>query len=54
MKILYILHKIDDAVMNEGNGGRRRIVRGHPAMPIDYIDNKLILIVCMIFLLDID
>ena len=52
MKILYILHKIDDAVMNEGNGGRRRIVRGHPAMPIDYIDNKLI--VCMIFLLDID
>ena len=52
MKILYILHKIDDAVMNEGNGGRRRIVRGHPAMPIDCIDNKLI--VCMIFLLDID
>ena len=52
MKILYILHKIDDAVMNEGNGGRRRIVRGHPAMPIDYIDNNLI--VCMIFLLDID
>ena len=52
MKILYILHKFDDVIMNEGNGGRRRIMRGYPAMRIDYIDNKLV--DCMLLLLDIN
>ena len=52
MKILYILHKIDDVIMNEGNSGRRMITRGYPAMQIDYIDNKLV--DCRLLALDID
>ena len=52
MKILYILHKFDDVIMNEGNGGRRRIMRGNRAMRIDYIDYKLI--ECRLLALDID
>ena len=46
------MHKFDDVVKNEGNGGCRGIVRGNPAMRIDYIYNKLI--VCMLLDLDID
>ena len=46
------MHKFDDVIMNEGNGGRRRIVRGNPAMRIDYIDYKLI--ECRLLALDID
>jgi len=52
MKILYILHKFDDVIMNEGNSGQRRITRGYPAMRIDYIDNKLV--DCRLLALDID
>ena len=52
MKILYILHKYNDVDKNEDDGGRRQIVRGYPAIPIDYIDNKLI--DCMLLLLDIN
>ena len=51
MKILYFLHKYNDVVKNDGNGGRRRMVRGNPAMRIDYIYNKLV--DCMLLLLDI-
>ena len=46
------MHKFDVVVKNDGDGGRRRIVRGNPAMRIDYGDNKLI--ECTLFLLDID
>ena len=46
------MHRIDDVIMNEGNGGRRRIVGKNPAMRIDYIDNKLI--DCGLSALDID
>ena len=52
MKILYILHKFDDVVKNDGNGGRRRMMRGYPAMRIDYIDNKLV--DCMLLSLHIN
>ena len=36
------MHKFDDAMKNEGNGGRRLIVRENPAMRIDYIYDKLV------------
>ena len=52
IKILYILHKYNDVVKNDVNGGRRRMMRGYPAMPINYIDNKLI--ECRLLALDID
>jgi hypothetical protein len=43
---------MDDVIKNEDDGGHRRIVRGNPAMRIDYIDNYLI--VSMLLLLDMD
>ena len=47
------MHKYNDVIMNIGNGRRRQIVRGNPAMPIKYIeDNKLI--DCTLLALDID
>ena len=46
------MHKFDVVVKNDGDGGRRRIVRGNPAMRIDYVDNKVI--DCMLSELDID
>ena len=46
------MHKFDDVIMNDGNGGRRRMMRGYPAMRIDYIDYKLI--ECRLLALDID
>ena len=52
MKILYILHKYNDVDKNEDDGGRRQIVRGYPAIPIDYIDNKLV--DCILLSLHID
>ena len=52
MKILYILHKYNDVVKNDDNGGRRRMVRGYPAMRIDNIYIKLIY--SMLLLLDMD
>ena len=36
------MHKIDDVVKNEGGGGRRQIMRGYPATPIDHIYIKLV------------
>ena len=42
IKILKILHKFDDVVKNDGNGGRRRIVGNNPAMRNDNIYNKLV------------
>ena len=36
------MHKFDDVVKNDGNGGRRRKVRGNPAVRIDYIHNNLV------------
>ena len=52
MKILYFLHKYNDVVKNDVNGGRRRMVRGYPAMRIDNIYIKLIY--SMLLLLDMD
>ena len=52
MKILKNLHKIDDVIMNEGNGGRRRIVGKNPAMQIDYIYIQLV--DCILLSLHID
>ena len=46
------MHKLDGVVKNDGNGGRIRIMRGYPAITIDYIDNKLI--DCGLSALDID
>ena len=46
------LHKIDDVIMNEGNGGRRRIVGKNLAMRIDNIYNKLV--DCILLSLHID
>ena len=52
MKTLKNLHKFDGVVKNDGNGGRRRMMRGYPAMRIDYIRIKLV--DCMLLLLDIN
>ena len=39
---------MDDVMEDEDNGGRRWIVRGNPAMQIDYIVDELI--GCMLFI----
>ena len=36
------MHKIDDVVKNDGSGGLRQVLRGNPAMRINYISIKLV------------
>ena len=50
--VKFAQNQIDDVIMNEGNGGRRRIVGKNPAMRIDNIYIQLV--DCILLSLHID